>query len=118
VSIEKNIQFTLNYDIDSSQMIDNKEELMFYRIVQEQVNNIRKYSKAKNVMIQLCIQGDNQQLTIADDGVGFDATAKNRGIGLKNIQSRVEFYSGTMDVVSSPGNGCTLNISIPLKNRK
>lgn len=118
VSIEKNIQFTLKYDIDASQMIDNKEELMFYRIVQEQINNIRKYSKAKNVTIQLLIEGENQQLTITDDGIGFDVTAKNRGIGLKNIQSRVEFYSGTMEVVSSPGKGCTLSISIPLKNRK
>ncbi|MEI7736046.1 MAG: PAS domain S-box protein [Ferruginibacter sp.] len=117
VSMEKNIQFTLKYEIDTSQMIDNKEELMFYRIVQEQVNNIRKYSNAKNVIIQLCIKGDNQELTITDDGVGFDTAAKNRGIGLKNIQSRVEFYSGTMNVVSSPGKGCTLNISIPLKSR-
>lgn len=118
VSIEKNIQFTLKYEIESNQMIDNKEELMFYRIVQEQVNNIRKYSKAKNVMIQLCIADDFQQLTIEDDGIGFDTGAKNRGIGLKNIQSRVEFYSGSMDVISSPGNGCTLIISIPLKKQK
>jgi two-component system sensor histidine kinase UhpB len=104
--------------MDKSQMIDNKEELMLYRIVQEQINNIRKYSKAKNVIILLSIEGNSQQLSIIDDGVGFDTSIKSRGIGLKNIQSRVEFYSGSMEIISAPGKGCTLNINIPLKSQK
>jgi signal transduction histidine kinase len=47
--------------------------------------------------------------------VGFDATKKAKGIGLKNIQSRVEFYSGTMEIITAPGKGCRLEISIPVK---
>jgi len=39
---------------------------------------------------------------------------KDNGIGVKNIQSRVEFYSGNMNIISSPGRGCMLEIMIPL----
>jgi signal transduction histidine kinase len=45
--------------------------------------------------------------------VGFDTTQKAKGIGLKNIQSRVEFYSGKLTVISAPGKGCTLQVYIP-----
>jgi len=53
-------------------------------------------------------------LTIADNGVGFDTSQKSKGIGLKNIKSRVDFYSGSMNVISAPGQGCTLEVCIPL----
>lgn len=115
INITGVIQAELKYEIDKSQMIDDKEELMLYRVVQEQVNNIRKYAKAKKVMIDLKQDEYNQYLIITDDGVGFDTGKKAKGIGLKNIQSRVEFYSGNLTIISSPGNGCALEISIPQK---
>jgi two-component system sensor histidine kinase UhpB len=53
-------------------------------------------------------------LTITDDGVGFDTTKKPRGIGLRNIASRVGFYDGVVNIESRPGHGCMLQASIPL----
>jgi len=116
LSIEKNIKFTLLYDLTKSNIIDTKKELMLYRIVQEQLNNIRKYATAKNVTIQLSVKGEYQHLIIIDDGVGFDTSTNYRGIGLKNIKSRIDFYKGNMEIISSPGKGCTLKITIPFKN--
>ncbi|HEY5367705.1 MAG TPA: response regulator [Hanamia sp.] len=94
--------------------IDKKMELMIYRIVQEQLNNIMKYAKAKEVDIQIRMIGNRLFLSIADNGIGFDPATKTNGIGLKNIKSRVEFYSGDLKILSSPGKGCTLKVEVPV----
>ncbi len=94
---------------------DKTKELMFYRIVQEQLNNISKYANADKVIISLRANNENIGLTVTDNGVGFDIEQKSNGIGLKNIRSRVEFYAGDMKIISSPGNGCKLEINIPGK---
>jgi two-component system sensor histidine kinase UhpB len=107
------IKFDLQYQIEENIEIDNQKELTIYRIVQEQINNIQKYSKCRNVTINIRSQGSNITLSIEDDGVGFDSEVKPKGIGMRNIKSRVDFYSGTFNIISSPGNGCRLEVTIP-----
>ena len=92
---------------------NKNKELMIYRIVQEQLHNITKYAKAEEVLITLKSEGKNLFLSVADNGVGFDTTQKNKGIGLKNMCNRVEFYAGQMHIISSPGKGCKLQVQIP-----
>jgi PAS domain S-box-containing protein len=94
--------------------IDKTKELMLYRVVQEQLNNITKYARAEEAFITLRKENDNLFLTIIDNGIGFDTTQKsNGGIGLTNMKSRIEFYSGNMSIISAPRQGCKLEISIP-----
>ena len=93
--------------------IDKNKELVIYRIVQEQLNNIIKYAKAEQVLIALTTNGHNLNLSVTDNGVGFDVAQKSKGIGFTNISNRVEFYSGNMNIVSIPGKGCTLEVSLP-----
>lgn len=93
--------------------IDKTKELMLYRVVQEQLSNITKYSKAKEASITLKNVDDTLFLTIADNGVGFDTTQKSKGIGLTNMKSRIEYYSGNLNIISAPRKGCKLEISIP-----
>ncbi len=109
-------EFKVNFvdEIGENLVLDDKKSLMLYRITQEQMNNIHKYAHAKNAILHLKEQGNQLYLSIADDGVGFDTMQKSTGIGLKNIQSRVEFYSGFMNIISSPGNGCKIEVSIPV----
>lgn len=114
VNLTHGLQVKLVIEMNERQITDKKKELMIYRIVQEQINNINKHAKAKTINIHLKAKDDRLNLSIADDGIGFDTTKKDNGIGLRNIQSRVEFYSGNMNIVSSPGKGCSLQISIPL----
>ncbi|MGZ4048632.1 MAG: PAS domain-containing sensor histidine kinase [Bacteroidia bacterium] len=114
VNLTHGFQVRLVIEMNKRQIIDKKKELMIYRIVQEQINNINKHAKAKTINIHLKAKDAHLNLSIADDGIGFDTTKKDNGIGLKNIQSRVEFYSGNMNIISSPGKGCTLEITIPL----
>jgi len=93
--------------------IDKTKELMLYRVVQEQLANITKYSKAKEASITLKKTDSTLFLTIVDNGVGFDTTQKSNGIGLTNMKSRIEYYSGNMNIISAPRKGCKLEISIP-----
>lgn len=89
-------------------------KLVIFRIVQEQVNNIVKHSKATNAEIKLAISKENLNITVTDNGLGFDARKKVKGIGLTNITSRAEAYNGRVEIISSPGNGCSLRVSIPI----
>lgn len=90
-----------------------KQKLMLYRIIQEQLNNIIKYAKASHVVIRIEERETYTSLLIKDDGVGFDASKISKGIGLRNISSRLEMESGTMEVATEPNKGCTLFITIP-----
>ena len=104
----------LIYKINQARTLEHKLELALYRIIQEQMNNIVKYAKANTIIIHLREKDQQLDLSILDDGVGFDTTKKVNGIGLRNIQSRVDIFSGSMDILSSPGDGCRLEVRIPL----
>lgn len=96
--------------------IDNKIKINFYRIIQEAIQNINKYSKAKNVKIAFDLIEDNVCLTIEDDGVGFDADSKSAaGIGLKNMKSRVSKLNGNFDIKSAVNKGTKISIFVPLE---
>ena len=113
INFTHKMELHLVFRKNSNKKLDNKVELMIYRIVQEQLNNILKHAKAKKAEISFEQNSDDLILSISDDGVGFDTTRGFKGIGLKNIESRVGFYSGTLSVVSAPGKGCTLSVSVP-----
>jgi PAS domain S-box-containing protein len=100
------------------QLLNENLKLIIYRIAQEQINNIVKHSHAKHVNIRLETRFDHVNLIIRDDGVGFDTNKKPKGIGLRNIASRVGFYNGTVNIESEPGKGCIMEISIPLRQEE
>lgn len=114
INLARETEVELIYDVSEGRKIEKNMELMLYRIAQEQLTNIRKYSKASKAVITLKEKDNNLLFSISDNGIGFDKTAKARGIGLKNISSRVDFYSGVMKIITQPGKGCTIEIKIPL----
>lgn len=108
------ININLHTDQFNEQKINDEFKLNIYRIIQEQVNNILKHAAASQIDIILETVIDEMRLMILDDGIGFDTTAKPKGIGLRNIDSRVNYYNGTVNLCSSPGKGTKLYILIPL----
>jgi two-component system sensor histidine kinase UhpB len=87
---------------------------MVFRIVQEQMNNVLKHSRATEAEIKLTVTRDALSIVITDNGIGFDPKKRGKGIGLMNITSRAEVHHGSVEVNSSPGNGCIIKISIPI----
>lgn len=111
-----NVEFFHYSDIDK--LMSEQQKLMLFRITQEQVNNVMKHSNAKNLVIELLSQDDIINMSISDDGQGFDLdqVKHKKGVGLSNITSRAELFNGKVKIDTAPGKGCTLNIYIPISN--
>jgi PAS domain S-box-containing protein len=99
---------------DETVMADNMK-LMLFRIIQEQVNNVIRHSQAGKLTIKLQADAEQVFLSIADNGIGFDATIKKRGLGLTSIFNRVGLFNGQMHLRTSMGKGCLLSITVPLE---
>ena len=108
------LQIELDLQNISEEQIEDRRKLTLFRIVQEQLNNIVKHAKATRVLIRLSIEGSNTVLTVADNGVGFDMGRHRKGVGITNIISRAELFNGKVEIVTSPGDGCALMVSIPI----
>ncbi len=108
------VKISLVTDLNEK-LLNEDIKLMIYRIVQEQMNNILKHAAASHVEIKIAVDPQKLDLTIADNGVGFDRNKKSKGIGLRNIDNRVKFYNGVTHVNSCPGKGCRLEVSIPIQ---
>jgi signal transduction histidine kinase len=78
------------------------------------MNNTIKYAQATSVQLSLRIINENVELSIADDGKGFDIKSVKKGAGLKNIQNRVYLTGGKLLIDSAPDKGCKIIIKFPL----
>jgi two-component system sensor histidine kinase UhpB len=114
LNISQKIDIRLRTSGITKSIIPGNTQLMIFRIVQEQMSNIIKHSRATEAEIKLAVVRNELVVTISDNGVGFDPRKRMKGIGLMNITSRAEVHNGKVEVISSPGNGCTVKISIPL----
>ena len=94
--------------------LTHNQQVCLYRIVQEQMNNIIKYSHAENVDINLACKQNICVLEIKDDGIGCNITARRTGIGLMNITNRVEYLNGKITIISSEGKGFQLRVTLPI----
>ena len=95
-------------------VLDQTIAITLYRIVQELINNTMKHAAAGNAIVQLSKRGNQLSVTVEDDGKGFDTALlkKSKGIGWDNIQHRVEFLKGKLDVDSKPGKGTSVHIEM------
>lgn len=104
-------------DIDQSLIskLSAEQQLMVFRIVQEQTHNIIKHSEATAAFISLKEIDNSINLIISDNGKGFDKVEqKIKGLGFVNIFNRIDAYSGKMNIISSVGEGCCIDIIFPI----
>jgi signal transduction histidine kinase len=95
-------------------VIDQITSITIYRIVQELINNTMKHAAAKNAIVQLSKSGEILSVTVEDDGKGFDMAMlkQSKGMGWNNIQNRVEFLKGKLDVNAEAGKGISVHIEV------
>ncbi|MEM9363326.1 MAG: ATP-binding protein [Bacteroidota bacterium] len=116
-SIGASSGITCSFTYDSLVEWDSLEgdiKINAYRIVQESLQNCVKHAKCKNAHVNFECKENMLQLSIKDDGVGFDINKGKRGIGLRNIISRVKKVNGTLDIKSKKGKGTTIKVNIPV----
>ncbi|MDH7444074.1 tetratricopeptide repeat-containing sensor histidine kinase [Aquimarina sp. 2201CG14-23] len=105
--------FTNDENIDW-ETIDDQKKVNLFRIIQESLQNIFKHAQAKSVKINFDYVDDKINLTILDDGIGFKSSKVKRGIGLKNITSRVTQMDGVVDFISNQDAGTKVSVGIPI----
>jgi signal transduction histidine kinase len=88
--------------------------LTLYRAVQEGLTNVRKHARASRVDILLRYASDQIVLTMKDNGVGTDLSAKSiNSFGLIGIQERVHLLNGRMTITTAPQHGFQFTITLP-----
>ena len=101
--IKDNVDITFKSNIRKHRFT-NEVELSLYRVVQELVNNALKHSKAKHINISVLIDGVSCEISVKDDGIGFDYELikkdKAAGIGLRNIEQRIKVIEGHLEISS------------------
>lgn len=94
--------------------LDDGRATALFRIVQESLTNVMRHAAASAVTIRLNLLGQQVELSVADDGKGFDPSqVRPRSFGLVGMGERLEALSGTLRINSVPGQGTTLYITIP-----
>jgi PAS domain S-box-containing protein len=109
VKLLNTIEITTKYVFNEA-LLSTKFRLAIFRIIQEQLNNIIKHSKASRASIILKQSASDLILVISDNGIGFDPSTRNDGLGFKNIMSRATLHQGLVSINSSFGKGCELQI--------
>lgn len=106
-------QFSLYIDDDIDwTRFGSDDKINMYRIVQEALQNVNKYSKAKNCSVDFQLKNGFLCLKIKDDGVGFDAAKNKTGMGLDNFRKRASKLKAQYELTTAPGMGTTLEFFI------
>ena len=116
------IRYRINFpDSYENRSINPELKRNIFLVLKESLNNILKYAKAKNVTVDFKIDGDQFELKIKDDGVGFTPLSfgspdsyregvRSGGNGLPNMKYRIEQTGGSFEINSSPNAGCEIFI--------
>ena len=111
--VESASRLVINLNINSLERLDNRFELSLYRILQELLNNTLKHANATEVNIDFITE--NQLLTIIyqDNGQGFDPDKlSKKGLGLKNIESRVNMIEGKLEYMTDLERGMGIVLTV------
>lgn len=109
-----NLEVTLNLPAADDVHEDELATALF-RIVQESLTNVARHANATRVKIDLVAEGGKLVLTINDNGQGIQNNAKQGGIGLVSMRERANSIGAQFNIISDPGVGTTIEVTIPLK---
>ncbi|QGY42148.1 tetratricopeptide repeat protein [Maribellus comscasis] len=113
ISISEKLQIDVT-NINVNKRIKNNIEIQVFRSVQELLTNIIKHAEATEAIIQFSEDDNRLNIMVEDNGKGFSLNEVKIGLGLTNIEKRIENIDGNIVVDSTPGNGTTVILNIPL----
>jgi len=105
---------------DEQTRLPAEYETVLFRITQEALNNVAKHAQAQNVTVTLALKSPEATLTVEDDGCGFDPAAvqprdsRQGGWGLLGIRERATLVGGRVEILSRPGQGTRLVVTLPM----
>lgn len=116
------LSIVLHSNLDAGIRFTPQLELNVYRIIQEALHNIARHAHSPEAVVDMIHKPEEDLLTVtvSDHGKGFDSQAIQQtggGLGLRHMAERTRLLDGSIRIISAPGNGTTIHISIPCSNR-
>lgn len=113
-SIQKGGKINVNVEVEEETALKHNKiaDLHLFRVVQELINNSLKHSEADTISIKLIVDENSLKLDYKDNGKGFDldANAHKKGLGMKNLENRLNMIKATFEVFSAPGQGMCVQV--------
>jgi signal transduction histidine kinase len=108
--------FTVDFQYHkfNESLLPENMKLMLFRIIQEQINNIIRHAEAQSILVSLKTGDDRVTLLVSDNGKGFDLKSVKKGLGFDNISNRAGLFGGKLRIITAPGKGCSVGVTIPL----
>lgn len=114
----------VQYETDGEFVVDGvsvTQRITFYRVLQEALSNAQRHGQATAVLVELGEDKTGTRLTVVDNGTGFDPVAFSQPVlgssiaryGLHGMRDRTTMLGGTFEIISAPGEGCTLRVFLP-----
>ncbi|MFD0861676.1 sensor histidine kinase [Sungkyunkwania multivorans] len=109
----KNVTVKLEMDSDLDHFSDT-DQLNIFRILQELMNNSLRHGKAENITVHFYKENERLHCKYSDNGKGFDvqSTDSQKGLGMKNIESRIELLKGSINFKSAIDQGVHVHVTI------
>jgi signal transduction histidine kinase len=105
------------HQVGMAERLPRDVELAAYRIVQEAITNVAKHAHARECHVHLTHLPDRLLVEVEDDGIGFrgdaETVSSERGLGLVSVRERASRLGGTFNILSAPGRGTRLVVSLP-----
>lgn len=101
----------------------DQRAVAIYRVVQEALNNIWKHAGSRQALVSLSAEPTRLQVTIVDDGVGFDTAQTHKkqagtGFGIDSMTERAAWCGGELRIRSQPGKGCAVELLVPMARKR
>jgi signal transduction histidine kinase len=110
---ERETGIIVTVQADDSTALTRDGEVVLLRCAQEALANVRKHSAAGTAALRLSVRAAEIDLSIQDDGAGFDPSSPGDGFGLVGLRDRLALVRGTLAVTATPGKGTTLVATLP-----
>jgi signal transduction histidine kinase len=105
------VELTVDGDIGT---LSDRYQTCVYRVIQEALTNCARHAQAHTVAVRMIADSRALDISVTDDGIGFDPAAPRDGLGLRGIEERVKELGGTLTIRSERGRGTVLAIQLPL----
>ncbi len=114
----------VEYAVDGEFVVDGvsvTQRITFYRILQEALSNAQRHGRATAILVELSEDEAGTRLVVVDNGTGFDLVAFTQPVigssiaryGLHGMRDRTTMLGGTFEMISAPGEGCTVRVFLP-----
>jgi two-component system sensor histidine kinase UhpB len=111
-SAQTGVQTVIHTEGDP-QRLNSDQEIVIYRVAQEALSNVAQHASARHVDVGLSANGHGVELTVRDDGRGFDTGTRHDSLGLSGMNERARLLGGRLHIHSEPGEGTALTLEVP-----